>query len=303
MFRPQADRDGLAGVRVVAPRRQAQPRAATQYDRAMRSVLVDPARDQIHGRGAHEAGHEKAGRRVVHVLWRAYLFDPPAVHQHDAVGQSHGFDLVMGDVDRGGAHAFAQLLDFGAHLHTQLGVQVGQRLVEQKHLGFPHDGAAHGHALALPAGQLARLALQQGHDVQDARRFRHPARDFALGHAAVLQRERDVLEHRQVRVQRVVLEHHGHVAVLGVYLVHHPPADGDLSARDVLQPGDHAQQGALAAARRADQHHELVVGHFQIDAVHDLLRVVCFAHLAQAYGCHVVSRAVFTMAGAGRCSC
>ena len=29
---------------------------------------------------------------------------------------------------------------------------------------------------------------------------------------------------------------------------------------DVLEPRQHAQQGGLAAARRADQHHELAIG-------------------------------------------
>ena len=54
-----------------------------------------------------------------------------------------------------------QLLDLEAHLHAQLGVEVGQRLVEQEHRRLAHDGAAHRHALALAAGKLARLALEQ----------------------------------------------------------------------------------------------------------------------------------------------
>ena len=43
------------------------------------------------------------------------------------------------------------LLDFGAHLNAKLGVQVGKRLIEQEHLGVAHNGAAHRHALTLPA--------------------------------------------------------------------------------------------------------------------------------------------------------
>jgi hypothetical protein len=48
-------------------------------------------------------------------------------------------------------------LDLGAHLHAQLGVEVGQRLVEQEHLGIAHDRAAHRDALALAARQLRGL--------------------------------------------------------------------------------------------------------------------------------------------------
>ena len=42
--------------------------------------------------------------------------------------------------------------------------------------------------------------------------------------------------------------------------------------RDLLEPRDHAQKRGLAAARRADEHHELAVLHFQVDALDDLER-------------------------------
>ena len=54
--------------------------------------------------------------------------------------------------------ALVQFLELDAHLHAQLGVEIGQRLVEQEDLGMAHDGAAERDALALPAGKLARLA-------------------------------------------------------------------------------------------------------------------------------------------------
>ena len=48
-------------------------------------------------------------------------------------------------------------------------------------------------------------------------------------------------------------------------VVHHPIADLQLALADVLQPGDHPQQGGLAAPRRADEHHELAVAYLQVD--------------------------------------
>ena len=83
------------------------------------------------------------------------------MHHDDLVGHGHGLDLVVGDVDGRGLQPLVQFLDLGAHLHAQLGVEIRQRLVEQEHLRVAHDGAAHGDALALAAGKLARKALEQ----------------------------------------------------------------------------------------------------------------------------------------------
>ena len=60
-----------------------------------------------------------------------------------------------------------QLLDLGAHRDAQLGVEVRQRLVEQEHLRIAHDGAAHGDALALAAGELARKAVEIGPEAEN----------------------------------------------------------------------------------------------------------------------------------------
>jgi len=45
--------------------------------------------------------------------------------------------------------------------------------------------------------------------------------------------------------------------------------DLQLAIGDVLEPGDQAQQGRLAAARRPDEHHELAIGDVQVDAAGD----------------------------------
>ena len=64
---------------------------------------------------------------------------------------------------------------------------------------------------------------------------------------------------RHVRVERVALEDHRDVPLLGRQLGHVPAADQQAAARRGLQPGDHPQHRALAAARRSDQHDELAV--------------------------------------------
>jgi hypothetical protein len=104
----------------------------------------------------------RARRVVVDVDRAADLLDHAEVHHDHAVGERHRLDLVVGDEDAGGLQLPVQLLDLEAHLHAQLGVEVGERLVEQERGGLAHDRAAHGDALALAAGERARLPVEEG---------------------------------------------------------------------------------------------------------------------------------------------
>ena len=98
---------------------------------------------------------------MIKFVWRPNLLNLTAVHHHDPVGQRHRLDLVVRDIDSRGLNLLVYPFDFRAHLNAQLCVQIGQRLVEQKYLGISHDGAAHGDALALAAGKLARQAPEE----------------------------------------------------------------------------------------------------------------------------------------------
>jgi len=73
-----------------------------------------------------------------------------------------------------------------------------------------------------------------------------------------------------VRIERIVLENHGDVALFRRHVVDHALADPDLARRDVLQPGNHPQQRRLAAAGRPDQHDELAVADQHVDAMDHL---------------------------------
>ena len=111
----------------------------------------------------------------------------------------------------------------------------------------------------------------------------------AFGAPLQLQREGHVVGDGHVRVERVVLEHHGDVALLRRQVVDHPLADADLARGDVLEPGDHAQQRRLAAAGRADEDDELAVLDVDRDAVQDRRRAEGLAHVADLDARHVAS--------------
>ena len=115
------------------------------------ALPFQPAGHEVHLRRAQEAGDEPGGRALEQVEGSALLLDHAVIEQDDPVGQGHGLDLVVGDVDRGLADLAVQPLDLGPHPVAQLGVEVGERLVEQEQARVAHDRPADGDPLPLAA--------------------------------------------------------------------------------------------------------------------------------------------------------
>ena len=139
-------------------------------------------RHEVHARGADEPGHEQVRRVVVQLHRRADLLKHAAEHDRHAIAERHRLGLVVGDVDGGRVEPALDPGDLGAHLHAQLGVQVGEGLVHQERLRVTDDRAPHRDALALPAGQVRGLAREVLGQVEDVRRLLHLAVDLGLRH-------------------------------------------------------------------------------------------------------------------------
>src|SRR5262249_34190561 len=106
-----------------------------------------------------------------------------------------------------------KVFDLAAHLVTQLGVQIGERLVEKEDPRVAYDGAADSNPLALSARELARITIKELDDAQHLRRTLHAVLDLRLRHPTGAQAERDIAEYGHMRIERVVLKHHGDIAV------------------------------------------------------------------------------------------
>src|ERR1700722_13009219 len=172
----------------------------------------------------------------------------------------------MSYIDHGRRDLLMEALDLPTHVVPELRVEVRQRLVEQEDPRIAHHRAPDRHALTLAARELTRIAIEEGTHAQHPGNAIHPLFDVRFGHSTRTQTEGNIAEHRHVRIERVVLEHHGHITVARTYVIDDFAADFDVARIGVLEPGDRAQKGALAAPRRSDQHGEFAVRDVEIDA-------------------------------------
>jgi len=276
-LRPEAD---LAGCALLA-RRHMTDLLALHPD----AGAANFGRQQVDAWCANETRHLHVRRLAVDLVRRAELQHTAFAHDGHTVGHGHGLVLVVRDVDEGDAELVVQLPDLGAQGLAQVGVEVGQWLVEQEHRRVPHHGARQGHALTLATRELRRLAPPQRVNAQAVRHLAcaglgrgvlapyrrqqpaHARQALPEVQAAHQQRRADVFAHRHVRVEGVTLEHHGAVAFAGRQRQQVALAEVQGTGVGLVQAGDQAQQGGLAAARGAEQGEELAVAHGEVQAL------------------------------------
>ena len=138
-----------------------------------------------------------------------------------------------------------------------------QRLVHQVDRRPPHQRPADRDPLHLAARELRRLGCRACGRCAASPPPRATVRSISAARQRAqrrAQRKGQVLAHRQVRVERILLEHHRHVALRRGLAHHVAAADGDAARVRRLEPGDQPQRRGLAGAGRPEQHHEGAVG-------------------------------------------
>ena len=208
-----------------------------------------------------------------------------------AVG--HRLGLVVRDVDGGVAVGIVQAPHLEAHLLAQVGIEVGERLVEQQRVRLDDQRAGERDALLLAAGKLRRIALGERAEPRGGEDGLDLLGDDGAVELPELQAVGDVLGDRHVRPQRVALEHHRHVALLGRQRAprrgHHAVAQHDLAGGRLGEAGKQAQRRGLAAARRSEQAHERAVLDLERHVVERNGIAETLGQAAQNHGRHVSS--------------
>ena len=120
-------------------------------------------------------------------------------------------------------------------------------------------------------GRVSATAVEQVRDVQHLGDGRDALIDDGLRRLAAAQAELEILPHAHVGVERVGLKDHCDVAVAGGDTGDVLLAEEDLTFSGLVEAGQQAQQGRLAAATGAHQHGKSAIGHVEVDPFEDLL--------------------------------
>src|SRR5712691_3032908 len=215
---------------------------------------LEPVRhpEEIRGKGAR--GLE------IDLLGRALLHDRARIHQDHAVGDGEGLLLIVSDIDHGGADAALKSADLDAKPLADLGVQIGERLVEQQHARLHHEGAGQGHALLLAAREGRGLPPRYSCGVADLHEVKgghDPESDLGRREALAPETVGDVVEDAHVGPERIVLEDHGRPPRLGRQGGDVVAAEEDAASIDGDEARDGPEQRGLPAAGRSQNGGEL----------------------------------------------
>ena len=170
------------------------------------------------------------------------------------------------------APAAVQLAQQVHHRLAVLGVEVAGGLVGQQDRRLPADGTGDGDALLLTAGELRGQVLGAVGHADALERGVDALAPLVRLHAAVDERQLDVLEHREVADQVEALEDEADLAVADPGPLRHRQLGHFLAVQPVLAVGrrveqaEDRQQRGLAAARRPGDGDVLALLDLHVDA-------------------------------------
>lgn len=105
------------------------------------------------GAFSDEVRNKSVCRFVVHFFRGCDLLDFAHTHDHDFIGHSERFFLVVCDVDEGYAETFVHIHEFELHVFSHFKVECAERLVEEQHFGFVYERASDCNSLLLTAAK------------------------------------------------------------------------------------------------------------------------------------------------------
>ena len=179
----------------------------------------------------------------------------------------------MGDDDEGAASAGGKLIHQRQDAGGGVLVEVAGGLVHQHQAGIGDQGPGDRRTLALTAGQLAGLVFGPGAQPYLVQQSTRLVLGVTLAATANDQRQRHVLQRRELRQQMVELVDEADVAIaeapdLGVaHLVQHGVGHPYFAGAGAVEATEQVEQGGLAGARTADHRDPLAGVHLELELV------------------------------------
>ena len=165
----------------------------------------------------------------------------------------------------GDAELFLNTDNLASHSSPQVGIKIGQWFIKQKQIGFADDSSSQRDTLPLSARELTRFVLQLFTQAKHPGRLFNTVGYLGLADTGHFQREGQILCHRHMRIEGIVLKNHSYIAIARAQMVHPPRTNIYLAAVRFFQPGDKTQTGRLAASGRSQKHQQFTVAHLQGD--------------------------------------
>src|SRR3954454_9073980 len=262
VVRPDERRGGRAFVEVAGAGDAHRPQGAWAVD----NLTVQDVRR------SHEARDERRNGLVVDLGGRADLLHLALVHHDDLVGKLERFLLVVRHQKARHAELAVKLVEPTPEILADLRVERPERLVEQQDLRLRCERARQRDTLPLPARQLVRKPVGERRQLHQIQQVADPLVARLLRFLSDAQTEGDVVGHRHVPEQRVVLKHEPDLALLHAFDRQLVLAHEDAALVRLFEGGDHPQYGALARSVRPKQRRDLALGRGERDVADRLER-------------------------------
>src|SRR5438105_1333567 len=169
-------------------------------------------------------------------------------------------------------------VQLGEQLHDLLPLarmEIPGRLVGEDQGRLVDQRARHGHELLLATGELPREQTLLRDDSEPVQRVGNERVALTLLDVAVRQRDIEVLRHREVVEQVILLKHEPDVllverhAVLGLHLMNHVIEEAVLARPVAVEHAEHGEQGGLPRPGRPHDGNELAGGDVDRDLPQD----------------------------------
>ena len=179
--------------------------------------------------------------------------------------------LVMCHKNGRNLKSFLKVADLLAHDEPQVRVEVGQRLIQEKHLRLEAERPGEGDTLLLTTGEFVDHPISKRVQFDHLEQFLDPRLDPVLGPLVDLQTVADVFRYGHMGKEGVILKADPRIPQIRRKIVDSLSVKDDIPGTDIGKTADEAQQRRLSTPARPDECDQFSLAHLQGNTLDDLV--------------------------------